>query len=184
MWEGQAKGFLFLFSFLFFLFLVSHTYRNDHWPSFQTLEAFYNALDAVKRNRSLLPGIRLGGIAMDSCDSEHYSLAQTMEMIQVRDPPHLNSHENATNSPAVSLSTGHRTTSLSLFSLIPPFLKQFSKEKESHKCERLQLAFSDFSKQSRFQEKEFRQIWLNLRICWCKFRQSLLGLDMETGYAK
>ncbi len=49
----------------------------------QPLEAFHLALDAVNSDASLLPGIRLGGVSLDSCDSEQHSLEQTMEMIQV-----------------------------------------------------------------------------------------------------
>ena len=49
----------------------------------QTLEAFYFALDAVNSNDTLLPGIRLGGLTIDSCDNEQYALEQTMELVQV-----------------------------------------------------------------------------------------------------
>ena len=37
----------------------------------------------MNADKTLLPGITLGGLTIDSCDNEQHALEQTMELIQV-----------------------------------------------------------------------------------------------------
>lgn len=44
----------------------------------QPLEALLYTIDKINRNESLLPGIRLGVLALDTCDSTTYAMEQSM----------------------------------------------------------------------------------------------------------
>ncbi|CAL8138072.1 unnamed protein product [Orchesella dallaii] len=44
----------------------------------QPLEALLYTIDKINRNDSLLPGIRLGVLALDTCDSNIYAMEQSM----------------------------------------------------------------------------------------------------------
>lgn len=48
----------------------------------QRLEAMLYALDKINEDAELLPGIRLGGILLDSCSSATYALNQSLEFIR------------------------------------------------------------------------------------------------------
>ncbi|XP_023724133.1 metabotropic glutamate receptor 3 isoform X2 [Cryptotermes secundus] len=48
----------------------------------QPLEAMLYTLELINRNPDLLPGIKLGMIAYDSCDSPAYALEQTLDIIK------------------------------------------------------------------------------------------------------
>lgn len=50
--------------------------------SIQFLEAFYFALDHVNADPHLLPGIKVGAIALDSCSDENHALEQAVELLR------------------------------------------------------------------------------------------------------
>ena len=55
------------------------------------MEALLFTLDQINRNEDLLPGIRLGVIAVDSCDSGTYALEQSLDFVKGF-IAHLNEH--------------------------------------------------------------------------------------------
>jgi hypothetical protein len=50
----------------------------------QPLEAMLYTLQLINKDPDLLPGIKLGMIAYDSCDSPAYALEQTLDIIKGR----------------------------------------------------------------------------------------------------
>jgi len=48
----------------------------------QRLEAMLFAVDHINRNRSLLPGVRLGAHVLDTCSRETYALDQSLEYVR------------------------------------------------------------------------------------------------------
>ena len=48
------------------------------------LEALLYTLKMINADQSILPGVKLGVLALDSCDSTAYALEQTMDFIKVR----------------------------------------------------------------------------------------------------
>jgi hypothetical protein len=48
----------------------------------QPLEAMLYTLEQINKDPDLLPGIKLGMIAYDSCDSPTYALEQTLDLIK------------------------------------------------------------------------------------------------------
>ncbi|KAF2357748.1 Receptor ligand binding region [Trinorchestia longiramus] len=55
--------------------------KIQHREGIQAVEAFLHSLDEVNRNSSLLPGVRLGGLALDSCNSPQVALRQSRNFI-------------------------------------------------------------------------------------------------------
>lgn len=49
----------------------------------QQLEALFYTLNKINLDPTILPGIRLGALVIDSCDSTAYALEQTMDFIKV-----------------------------------------------------------------------------------------------------
>ena len=47
------------------------------------LEALLYTLKMINADQSILPGVKLGVLALDSCDSTAYALEQTMDFIKV-----------------------------------------------------------------------------------------------------
>jgi metabotropic X receptor len=52
----------------------------------QPLEAMLYTLQLINNDPDLLPGIKLGMIAYDSCDSPAYALEQTLDVIKGMTP--------------------------------------------------------------------------------------------------
>lgn len=48
----------------------------------QPLEAVLYTLDKINKDNSILPGIKLGLLAFDSCDDVHYSLEQSLDFVK------------------------------------------------------------------------------------------------------
>jgi len=48
----------------------------------QPLEAMLYTLEQINRDPHLLPGIKLGMIAFDTCDSPSYGLEQTLDFVK------------------------------------------------------------------------------------------------------
>jgi hypothetical protein len=48
----------------------------------QPLEAMLYTLEQINKDRNLLPGIKLGMIAFDSCDSPAYGLEQALDFVK------------------------------------------------------------------------------------------------------
>jgi hypothetical protein len=54
----------------------------------QPLEAMLYTLEQINKDPNLLPGIKLGMIAFDSCDSPVYGLEQALDFVKGNEPYH------------------------------------------------------------------------------------------------
>jgi len=48
----------------------------------QPLEALLYTVDKINKNNSTLPGIKIGVLALDTCDSSHYALEQSLDFVK------------------------------------------------------------------------------------------------------
>jgi hypothetical protein len=48
----------------------------------QLLEALLYTVDNINKNEALLPGIKLGVLALDTCDSHTYAMEQSLDFVK------------------------------------------------------------------------------------------------------
>jgi len=48
----------------------------------QLLEALLFTVDKINKNESLLPGIKLGVLALDTCDSHNFAMEQSLDFVK------------------------------------------------------------------------------------------------------
>lgn len=67
-------------------FDLTHTHIHvQKREGIEALEAMLFTLDEVNRDKNLLPGIKLGVIALDSCNSPNLALTQCLHFIKGED---------------------------------------------------------------------------------------------------
>ncbi|XP_059488635.1 metabotropic glutamate receptor 8-like isoform X2 [Neocloeon triangulifer] len=67
----------------------------------QRLEAMLYALDEINRDATLLPGLSLGALVIDSCSSDTYALEQSMEFVRSYMNQDMSEYKCASGQPPV-----------------------------------------------------------------------------------